>query len=41
MELLKVLRSVGLNIFPEPDSEKFVTITNKVNNDRIYTAYMT
>jgi hypothetical protein len=26
----KVLRSIGLNIFPEPDSEKFVTLTNKV-----------
>lgn len=29
-EFKKVLRSIGLNIFPEPDSEKFVTLTNKV-----------
>jgi hypothetical protein len=26
----RVLRSIGLNIFPEPDAEKYVTITNKV-----------
>ncbi|CAF0763343.1 unnamed protein product [Brachionus calyciflorus] len=25
----RVLKSIGLNIFPEPDSEKFVTITSK------------
>lgn len=25
----RVLKTIGLNIFPEPDSEKFVTITNK------------
>ena len=24
-----ILKSIGLNIFPEPDSEKFVTIANK------------
>lgn len=29
-EFKKVLKSIGLNIFPEPDSDKFVTVTNKV-----------
>ena len=24
-----MLKSIGLNIFPEPDSDKFVTVTNK------------
>lgn len=28
-EFQKVLKSIGLNIFPEPDSDKFVTVTNK------------
>lgn len=28
-EFKALLKSIGLNIFPEPDSEKFVTITNK------------
>ena len=32
----KVLKSIGLNIFPEPDSDKFVTITNKVNQNFVY-----
>jgi hypothetical protein len=27
----RILRSIGLNIFPEPDAEKYVTITNKVS----------
>jgi ATP adenylyltransferase/5',5'''-P-1,P-4-tetraphosphate phosphorylase II len=31
-DFTKILKSKGLNIFPEPDSEKFVTITNKVKN---------
>jgi hypothetical protein len=26
----RILRSIGLNIFPEPDAEKYVSITNKV-----------
>lgn len=28
-EFKALLKSLGLNIFPEPDSDKFVTITNK------------
>jgi hypothetical protein len=28
-EFKSMMRSIGLNIFPEPDAEKYVTITNK------------
>lgn len=28
-EFKAILKSLGLNIFPEPDSDKYVTITNK------------
>ena len=35
-DFIQALRSIGLNIFPELDSDKFVTITAKVINDYYY-----
>jgi hypothetical protein len=29
-DFIKILKSIGLNIFPEEDSDKFVNITSKV-----------
>lgn len=29
-QFIKLLKSIGLNVFPEEDSDKFVNITNKV-----------